>query len=125
MRNRQNYAEMKEIKKQKRLEAGLISNRFPKVLSIIINMAYFHYGKVPTVMRTVNVLPSGYAYFNMECLVKGCANGGFDLTPVIISMTDSHKKSANGKLVCKGKSDELTSGHASIAYKVTIEYRSK
>jgi hypothetical protein len=88
-------------------------------------MAYFHYGKDPTIIRTVYVLPGGYAYFNMECLVKGCADGGFDLTPVIISMTKSLKKSAKGKLVCKGKGDALPSKHASIAYEVTIEYRPK
>ncbi len=125
MRNRQNYAEMKEIKKQQRLAAGLISDRFPEVSSIIIKMAYFHYRKDPIVMRTVYVLPSGYAYFNMECLEKGCANGGFDLTPVIISMPKSHKKSAKGKLVCKGKIAELPSEHARIAYEVAVEYNKK
>lgn len=122
MRNRQSYTEMKEIKKQKKLAAGLISERFPKVSSIIIKMAYFHNATNPIVIRTVYALPVGYAYFNMECLEKGCADGGFDLTPVIISMANSHKESVKGKLVCKGKSDELPSGHANIAYEVTIRY---
>lgn len=125
MRSRQNYAEMKEIKKQQRLATGLISDRFSEVSSIIIKMAYFHYGTEPIVIRTVYFLPSGYAYFNIECLEKGCADGGYDLGPVVISMINSHKKSAKGKLVCKGKSDKLLSEHARIVYEVVIEYNKK
>lgn len=125
MKTRQNYAELREIKKQKRLAAGLISERFPRVSSIIIKMAYFHNAINPIVIRTVYVLPSGYAYFKMECLEKGCTDGGFDLTHLIISMAKSRKKYAKGKLVCKGKGDELSSKHANIAYEVTIEYGSK
>lgn len=125
MRRRQNYAVIKDKKQQLRLAAGPISERFPSVFSIVLKMAYCHNGTEPILIRTVNFSPDDYAYFNMECLVKGCVKGGFDITPAVNSMIKSHKKSATGKLICKGKSDEFPSPHASIAYEVTVKYSQK
>jgi hypothetical protein len=55
-------------------------------------------------------------------MIKGCLDGGFDLTPVITRMIKNRKKSEKGKLTCKGKSDTVGSDHASIAYEITVRY---
>jgi hypothetical protein len=55
-------------------------------------------------------------------MIKGCSDGGFDLTSVISNMIKIHKKSEKGKLLCNGTIDDLTSDHASIAYQITIKY---
>jgi hypothetical protein len=123
MAHKQNYIETMELNKQRKLEAGLVSERFPGVADIVVRMIYYHKGANPILMvRTVNFWPSQHAYFNMDCMIKGCLDGGFDLTQVINRMVKNRKKSEKGKLACKGKSDAVSSDHASIAYEITIRY---
>jgi hypothetical protein len=123
MAHKQNYMESMELNKQRRLEAGLVSERFPEVSDIVVRMTYYQKGVNPILMvRIVNFWPSRHAFFNMDCMIKGCFDGGFDLTSVITKMIKKHKKSEKGKLVCNGKSDVLASDHASIAYDITIRY---
>jgi hypothetical protein len=86
-------------------------------------MTYYHKGVNPVLMvRTVNFFPSGFAYFNMDCMIRGCVDGGFDLTSVISDMIKNHKKLRKGKLICNGKNDDLASDHASIDYEIRIQY---
>ncbi len=128
MAHKQNYVERMELNKQHRIASGLVSERFPRVSGIVIQMTYYHKAANPILMvRTVNVIPTGYAYFNMDCMVKDCVDGGFDLTSVIINMVKHHKKLGKGKLVCKGngKDNTLASDHASIAYEIKIKYNGR
>ena len=126
MANKQHHSVKAELIKQHKLAAGLVSERFPKVNSIVINMTYYQKGVNPVLMvRTVNVLPTTYAYFNMECMIRDCANGGFDLTPIITRMVKGLKKTGKGKLVCKGKNDGLAADHASITYEIAIRYNNR
>jgi len=123
MSYRQDYLERIELKKQHRIAAGLVSECFPEVSDIAVHMTYFHKGANPILMvRKVNYWPSRHAYFNMDCMIKGCVDGGFDLTSVISKMIRNHKKSEKGKLLCDGNIDALASDHASIAYQITIKY---
>ncbi len=123
MVNKQNYLKKMELKNQQKLKAGLISDRFPKVSTIVIHMTYYHKAENPVLMeRTVNFFSSSYAYFNMECMEKDCDNGGFDLTPIIRRQIKNHKNLSKGKMVCCGKSAALTSDHARISYEISIKY---
>ena len=76
-----------------------------------------------TVLRTLNFWPNSYAYFNIECLSKGCLDGGFDLNQVITMMIRSHKDSGEGELVCDG--NNLSPDHSNIHYKINIRYNKK
>lgn len=123
MTNKQSYMEKMELKKKVMLAAGLVSDRFPGVSSIVLHMTYYQKTSDPVLMkRTVNFFPSHYACFHMECMREECTNGGFDLAPVVASLVKNQKKAIAGKLVCSGKSDSLRLGHASIAYEVSIQY---
>jgi hypothetical protein len=123
MSYRQNYLERVELKKQCRLASGLVSEHFPEVSDIVIHMTYYQNAVIPILMiRDVNFWPSRHAYFKMDCMIKGCSDGGFDLTSVISHMIKIHKKSEKGKLPCSGTIDALASDHASIAYQITIKY---
>ena len=126
MANRQDYIKKMEAKKQARMDAGLMSERYPKVTGIVILITYFHNAENPVLMkRTINVFPSSYAYFLMECMIKDCEKGGFDLTSVINKQIKQQKKSVKGEMVCKGKSNGKSSDHASIAYEVNIKYKAR
>ncbi len=119
---RQNHLAKIEMIRKNMRAAGLMRERFPKVSGIVIHMTY--YQKMPgsvLMERTVNFYPSGYAYFNMRCMARGCENGGFDLSSVIRGLVKNGKKSAKGFLLCHGGEK----GHASIAYRINISYRRK
>jgi len=126
MIQRQDHLKKMEIKKQHKLDAGVVSELYPAVEGIVIHMIYFHNAENPVLMqRTVNVFPSSYAFFNMECMIKGCEGGGFDLTSLIAKNIKQHKKSFKGELVCKGKNGGKSSDHARISYEITIKYGKK
>ena len=81
MSTRQNYIAKMETRKQAKIDAGLVSERFPTVAGIVIGMTYYHNAENPILMqRTVNIFPTSNAFFNMECMIKTCEGGGFDLT---------------------------------------------
>ncbi|MEJ2184229.1 MAG: hypothetical protein P8Y66_12020 [Nitrospirota bacterium] len=111
---------------QKKAEAGLVSERFPQVSKIVIQMTYYHrttFSETDSVLmdRTVNVYPDSPAYFHMRCAATECS-GEFDLTPVIRAALRDGKKRAAGKLICPGKGDDLPAKHASIDYEITVRY---
>jgi hypothetical protein len=123
MAHKQNYLEKVELNKQRRLETGLISECFPEVSFIVIQMTYYLKGVTEASMvRTVNFWPSRHAYFNMDCMIKDCVNGGFDLTPVIKLMIKKHEKLGKGNLSCKGKINNHALKHSSVDYKIAIQY---
>ncbi len=121
MTNNERFAARRE-KKQQKLDSGLISEHFPEVSSIVINMTNSYGGINPiTVSRTLNFCTNSYAYFNVECLSKDCLDGGFDLNQVITMMIRSHQGLREGELVCDG--DNLYPNHSHIYYNVTIQYK--
>jgi hypothetical protein len=61
----------------------------------------------------------------MECMIKGCEEGGFDLTRIVKKQIKDSKKVLKGKMVCKGKNGESSSEHSSIAYDINIKYSRK
>lgn len=106
MANRSKYSAKMDLKKQNRLLAGLISERFPEVSSIIINMNYYQKGTNPIFMeRTINMLPTSDAYFKMDCMIRGCDGGGFDLTQTVADMAKNLGKAKKGALVCSDQTD--------------------
>jgi hypothetical protein len=118
------YAEDQK-RNQEKIAAGLVSERFPKVSGMVIKMTYFQEMANPVLMvRTVNVFPSSHAYFHMQCAVKECEEGGFDLEPIISRMVRTNKKTAKGDMVCCGHGEKLGKQHASISYEIKIRYRS-
>lgn len=112
-----------DLKRQNRLLAGLVSERFPEVSGIIINMTYYQKGANPVLMeRTINVFPTSDAYFKMDCMIRGCDGGGFDLTPAVTDMAKNHKNVKKGTLVCNGQTDVPSPDHARVDYEIVMQY---
>jgi len=119
MIGKQKNAELHERRQQK-LEAGLMSARYPGVASIVIAMKYYEKGHGSSLLqRTVNFFPGSAAYFLMDCLEGKCVDGGFDFDPIIYTMVKGHLESAKGELVCPGNDSP---GHRRIDYKIAIRY---
>lgn len=123
MTPRQKQLEKLELKRGMMREAGLVSERYPEVSSIVFSMTYYHRALDSAVMkRTVNFIPSDYACFRMDCTRDECTNGGFDLAPVVAALVKKRKKSIKGKVVCRGTGETLRAGHASSVYEISIQY---
>jgi len=122
--NRHDYAAKMELKKQNNIAAGLVSERFPAVSGMVIHMTYYRKAHIPLLMvRTINVFPTSYAYFKMDCMIKGCKGGGFDLTSVLAGMIKMHRKEAKGIISCRGNTEALEADHARIEYEAVIQYK--
>ena len=123
MAHKQNYLEKAELNKQRKLESGLVSECFPEVSDIVIQMTYYlKEVDEASMIRTINFWPSRHAYFNMDCMIKDCVNGGFDLTSVIALMIKKREKAGKGEISCKGKINNRASQHARVSYKISIKY---
>lgn len=124
MKSKQTYKEKQELVRNTMLAAGLVSDRFPGVSSIVFHMTYYQRAIDRVLMkRTLSFLPSNYACFRMDCMRDECTGGGFDLTPVVSGLVKARKRLSRGRIACNGKHD--TPGHASITYEVCIEYEKR
>jgi hypothetical protein len=106
-----------------RQDAGLISQRFPEVSSIVVDMEHNRKGiSAVHLLRTLKFFSDSHAYFRVECLNRDCRDctDGFSLDQVVAAMIRNHKPSQEGKLDCEGNG--ITSRSVNISYKVTIQY---
>lgn len=108
---------------QERQDAGLISQRFPEVSSIVVDMEHNRKG-ISTVhlLRTLTFSSGSHAYFRVECLNRDCRDctDGFHLDQVVAAMIRNRTSSKEGELNCEGNG--ITSRSVNISYKVTIQY---
>lgn len=111
--------EAREEQKRQIVAAGLMSDRFPGVASIVVTMNYTR-GGYPAVLRTLNFLPGSNAFFRISCLGEGCDDGALDMTYLMHRMIRSREKSAKGELVCENNDAAVV--HPSVDYKVAITY---
>ncbi len=117
MNSRNNTSRTEKIRK--RLEAGSLAKHFPEVAGIVVSMTYSQLGMKQAMPRTVHFVPSSSALFSIDCLSKGCSDGGFDLTHIIFGMVRNHRDSVKGELTCNGGPVQK---HSSIEYEVAIRY---
>lgn len=128
MSYKQNYKEKQELMKNSRMAAGLVSDRYGAVSSIVFRLTYYQTSLNRILMtRTLNFFPGNYAYFHIACMRDECVEGGFDLSPVVADMVKNRKTSIKGKVFCHGKNaipgHSDISGHASLRYEINIDYK--
>jgi hypothetical protein len=109
----------KAKEKQQRIDAGLVSELFPKVTEIAISMLYNQAGALKPLSRTVNFSPDSAAAFKLNCLCADCIEGRFDFTKIISAMVKTRKTVSKGVISC----DSCPAPECSdAAYSVTIKY---
>ena len=112
-----------ELERRKKAESGFVSDRFPAVSGLAIKIIYYQNAANPVLMvRTINVYPSSSSCFHLQCPLKDCTGGGFDLTRDIWELIRSGRKSGKGKMVCGGEKEAQGPVHASISYQITVQY---
>lgn len=108
-----------EERKRQMLDAGLMSDRFPHVASIVVTMDYSR-GSVSAVHRTMNFYPGSQAFFKISSLGDESDEGGLDLTRFIHGMIRSRASTAKGEF-SRDQSDSALV-HPVIDYEVAITY---
>lgn len=108
-----------EARQRQMLDAGLISDRFPDVASIVVTMDYSR-GSVSAVHRTMNFYPGSQAFFKISSLGDEGDEGGLDLTRFIQKMIRSRESSAKGGFNRDSSDPALI--HPVIDYEVAITY---
>jgi hypothetical protein len=107
-------------RKQNKIDAGILSDVYPNMNSIVIRMNYYHkHSDASYMQRTINFYPQSAAYFHMECMKSECTNGGFDLGPAISKMSKKRITSDKGEMQCRGNGE---AGHVHIDYSIAIKY---
>lgn len=109
----------REDLKRERLDAGLMSERFPQVSNIVVNMQYKG-GKRAAMLRTVTFSPESPAFFRISCLGEGCERGGLEMMWVINRMIRDREKTAKGEVRCENRDPAVV--HADVDYEVRITY---
>jgi hypothetical protein len=130
MAKKQYHVQQKQAQKlalaEKKLAIPPMEKRFPQVSGITVRLTYYSDMTDAVLMvRTVNYFPSSSADFHMNCMIKECNNGGFNLTRKIRELIKNNKKSGKGDMLCKGGKGTLPSDHASMSYEVTVQYQKK
>ncbi len=119
MSRRAKMTAAKAERKQQKLDAGLISELFPKVKKIAVSMTYSKTGVLEPLSRAVNFHPGSSAIFKMPCLCSECEEGNFDFTRIISSMVKTGKTTSKGKIGCDNCSVPECSD---VAYDIIIQY---
>jgi hypothetical protein len=101
------------------LAAGLVSERFPDVSSIVVTMNY-NRGRNSALLRTLNFYPESPAFFKVSPLGDEGEGGAPDLTNFISRMVGAREKSAKGEV---GGGRGGASIHPKVDYEVAIAYR--
>lgn len=119
MTRRAKITAAKTKEKQQKIDAGFVSEFFPTVTEISINMLYSQAGEEKPLSRTVNFFPGSSATFKLNCLCSQCIEGRFDFTEIISEMVRTRETVSKGEISCKSCSAPECSG---VAYSVTIKY---
>jgi hypothetical protein len=108
------------VERQRQMrDAGLVSERFPGVSSIVVTMNY-NRGRNSALLRTLNFLPGSPAYFKISPLGDGREDGAPDLTDFISRMVRAHQRSAKGEF--SGVQADAATVDPNVDYEVAISY---
>ena len=89
-----------------------VAGQFPGVEELTVEMRFTDPDRklTPSPHRRLFV-PAMQAFFNFQCPLKDCVDGGFDLTEAVPEALSRKKSRAtSGKLNCQGKRKRATAG---------------
>ncbi|HMK59900.1 MAG TPA: hypothetical protein VK452_01985 [Dissulfurispiraceae bacterium] len=109
----------KAEKRQQKIDADILSDVFPKVKHISINMTYNQTGVLEPLSRAINYYPGSAAIFRMHCLCSDCVEGGFEFSKIIKSMVKARKTVLKGKIGCDSCSSPEC---ADVSYIIQVKY---
>ena len=108
-----------ELRRQQEIDAGLVSERFPQVKKIRLEVEFHDASGARVQRRCRDLVPEAYAIFEMKCPLDATP---FDLKPVVSKMISDREKKKSGEVKCAGSQSDT---HHSTTYEIEIEYQGK
>lgn len=107
----------------------LISQKYPNVKSLIIEQTFHDDSGTEQIAQTRWNVPidTTRAYFYIDCRMRECIDGGFDLTQAVISTIENGETRSSGRLVCQGWQDKERAGQfhclTDLVYQIEVNYQ--
>jgi hypothetical protein len=98
--------ENKKREKAQRLysAAPVLSEQFPSVKELVVELRFIDpAGKATPSPHTRIFWPDMQAFFQFQCPLKECNDGGFNLGPLIPKALGKRNTEARGQVSCEGK----------------------
>ena len=106
-----------EARRAQELEAGLVSERFPAVKRIRLQVEFHDATGARVQRRCRELLPEAYAILEMKCPLDSAP---LELRPVVSRMITDRVKNREGEVKCTGSRPD--SAH-STTYQIQIDYQ--
>lgn len=105
-----------------------LSAAFPKLKSLIVELAYYApdgVSRSSQIKYKVN-LDNAKSVFRFDCVNKECIRGDFDLSDVLAKAVMARQRSATGEMRCDGwrKKEAIRTEHCRniLRYKLSLGY---
>ena len=103
-------------RRQLEIDAGLISERYPQVRNIHLEVEFRNSSGKRVQLRCRDLPLHSYAIFEMKCPLDDTP---FDLQPVVEKMISAHKRQLSDEVMCSGSRSD--SQHVA-SYNIKIQY---
>jgi hypothetical protein len=120
--------EYREQEGQRVKESPTLSEKFPQLKSLIVDLGYYDSGGV-TKNSQIKYTPNlGYArsVFRVDCPNHGCISGDFDLTEQLAKAVAEHRTTVTGEMSCQGWQSKTTIDtvhcHNILRYTLSLAY---
>ena len=108
-----------EARRQQELEAGLVSERFPTVKKVRLEVEFHDATGTRVQRRCRDLPPTAYALFDMKCPLDSTP---LDLKNIVLHMVKDRETKKRGEIKCAGSQIE---SHHAASYNIHIEYQTK
>jgi len=121
-------AEYRQQESQRIRESSSLSQMFPELKSLTVDLTYFNsegVTKSSEIKYTVNI-QNAKSVFRFDCLNHECVRGDFDLSKELADAVIAHQTTAVGKMCCQGWLSKTTIGevhcHTILRYKLSLGF---
>ena len=123
MAHRPYLADAQERERRQRLylAAPMLGARFPKVRELVVEMSFADpEGKVHPSPHKRRFSAEMQAYFEIECPLRDCSGGGFDLGPEINRALSPRGGDGTGSMSCSGDRNSAAGSRCNLEVRYRI-----
>jgi hypothetical protein len=120
--------EYREQENQRVQDSPSLSNQFPQLKSLTVDLSYFD-SKGVTKNSQIKYVPNlerAKSVFRIDCPNNGCIGGDFDLTEPLAKAVTEHRTTVTAELCCQGWLSKATIDtvhcHNLLKYKLSLAY---
>ncbi|MGH8529713.1 MAG: hypothetical protein ACRETN_07705 [Nevskiales bacterium] len=120
----------RELRKRQYLAAPVLAAEFPKIKELVVHLRFTDpEGKLTPSPHKRIFVPEMQAYFDFECPLRDCVDGGFALSTAIPRVLSDRKIAPTGSSTCRGKRKrdgvESDCCGLELQYQITVHEKDK